>query len=353
MPKKTTTKAKPAETTTALANTEKRQITAIAKATKEAMDFVASLCPTLPQFYSQKDRAKLERFVNTAFVEIQRNPKLMNCDRLSMQIALERAASLKLEIGGGLQQCWLVPFRNNKKGITECQLIQGYRGKVLLVLRNSGGLVKSINAQHVREKDLFEYELGTKPFIRHIKADEPSPLCKAYAVAELTDGAIIFKVLLKREVMTSKKISKSSSSKDSPWNKDETEPGMWDKTAIHALAKVLPISSPEWGSALEFEMDTIDFGKLESKPQLPEGQAGNQQLEAALNAGDPERLTVEMAPDEEAPAPKKEEEPRQQFNPEECTYCNEKLDTETKSDGSVVGYCKNKKCDNWMRKVEI
>ena len=72
------------------------------------------------------------------------------------------AAQLGVEPNTALGQAYLIPYGN------QCQFQLGYKGMLDLAYRT--GEVRSITAEVVREGDVFEYELGLNPKLRHVPA---------------------------------------------------------------------------------------------------------------------------------------------------------------------------------------
>ena len=150
-----------------------------------------------------------------------------------------QAAQLGLE-PGLLGHCYLLPFKNNKKGITEVQFIIGYKGMIDLARRS--GQIQNIYAHAVYEKDEFEYELGLEPKLVHkpsMEADRGA-FVGAYAVAHFKDGGYQFEFMPKAEIEKRKGRSKTANSSYSPWATDYEE--MAKKTVIRHMWKYLPIS---------------------------------------------------------------------------------------------------------------
>lgn len=182
-----------------------------------------------------------DRMVRLAFTEFRQNTALLDCEPKSFVGAVIQASQLGLEIGRALGQVWLIPFRNNKTGQTECSFVLGYRGMIALALRS--GEVASIVAHAVHEGDHFEYELGLNEILSHKPSEDPDreakPITHVYAVAFRKDG-----VRPQFEVMTASQIEKvragSKSGNFGPW-KDHPEE-MSRKTAVRKLFKYLPIS---------------------------------------------------------------------------------------------------------------
>lgn len=186
-----------------------------------------------------------ERLLRIALTEVRKNPKLAECDTASFLGAIMQCAQLGLEPGGSMGHAYLIPFKNNRKGITECQFMIGYRGMIDLARRS--GQIVSISARTVHEGDEFYYCYGLDETISHV----PSPsgrgdLLFVYAVAKLKDGGVQFEVMSREEV---EEIRNSSQGyKQAVKYKDNSAPWiarfdeMARKTVIRKLFKYLPVS---------------------------------------------------------------------------------------------------------------
>lgn len=191
----------------------------------------------------------VDRFVRCLVTTMNRTPELANCDRQSVLAGAMTAAQLGLEIDPALGRAYLLPYRDKSKGMI-AQLIIGYKGYVDLAYRS--GQLSGMQAEAVYSKDEFEYEYGLIEKLRHVPSEEEDrgELKYAYAVAHLKNGGHVFRVLNRSDVMRHKKASKSAHSDYSPWNTNEAE--MWRKTAIRALASMMPLS-PELREAVAAE----------------------------------------------------------------------------------------------------
>lgn len=178
-----------------------------------------------------------DRMARIVLTECRKVPKLMNSDVKSLFGAVIQCAQLGLEPGGALGHAYLLPFDNRKKGITEVQVIIGYRGMIDLARRS--GQIVSISARIVREGDDFAYTYGLDESLRHIPTDnDNAPITHVYAVARLKDGGTQFEVLTRKQV--EKVRAGSRASNDGPWVTHFEE--MAKKTAIRRLFKMLPVS---------------------------------------------------------------------------------------------------------------
>lgn len=178
-----------------------------------------------------------DRMTRIVLTEIRKNPKLAGCETQSLLGAVMQAAQLGLE-PGLLGQCYLVPFRNNRKGITEVQFIIGYKGMVSLA-RRSGDVIQ-IQANTVFENDDFDYGYGTDGGLSHrpyLKGDRGDIKCY-YAYAKLRDGGEAYVVLSPHDV--EKVRSRSKSKDDGPWVTDYE--AMAHKSCVRQLFKWLPVS---------------------------------------------------------------------------------------------------------------
>jgi recombination protein RecT len=137
---------------------------------------------------------------------------------------------LGLELG---DQAYAVPYKGN------ASLIVGPRGLIALAYRS--GFVKSIVACSVFEPDMFEYELGDKPFIRHRKATEArrdAPITHAYSVIETTTEGTIREVLTREDLDYYRSFSKATGG---PW--ETNFEGMCRKTVLKRVLEYVPRSA--------------------------------------------------------------------------------------------------------------
>ncbi len=97
---------------------------------------------------------KPDSFVTSALTAIGSNELLKDADKTTVYTALMTAASMSLPINPNLGFAYLVPFKNNKKGVTECQFQMGYKGYIQLAQRS--GKYKGIGACAIYEGQLLE-----------------------------------------------------------------------------------------------------------------------------------------------------------------------------------------------------
>jgi len=202
----------------------------------------------------------------------RRTPDLLKCTPESLADAMMRCSELGLEPNG--RDVHLIPFRNNKAGTHEVQVITDYKG--LIKLAYQSGQVIAVFAKAVRANDHFDYRLGTENFIEHRPADVPDrgPLTHAWASAKLKAGGEPFVVLNASEIAQHQKTAKGMSRSDSPWTAHPDS--MWAKTALRELSKFIPLS-PQLERAVEFDTPAnpvieADFTAIED-PDPPQSKS--------------------------------------------------------------------------------
>lgn len=185
---------------------------------------------------------ELVRFTLNACVK---NPKLFECFQTAegtASVFLSIITSRIIEIPCDGIHGYLVPFfqsaYKDRPAAMICQFMPGYKGFVQLAYANSN--IASVNCAAVFEKDDFDFEYGTQPFLRHKPTNgESGSLAWAYAIIKTRSGHCEFRVLTAADVLKRKAVSKSSDK--GPWK--DWEPEMWAKTAFLSLAKVAPMGN--------------------------------------------------------------------------------------------------------------
>lgn len=216
------------------------------------------------------------QLIKIALNAAMRNSTLLQCDARSIVRAVMQGAELGLVPGSALNQAYLVPFKNKSNGTWEAQLIISAQGLAELAYRS--GMVTSITVECVYRGDVFEFEQGLNPKLRHIPAgetDDPKDITHAYTVVTLKDGAQVFKVMTRSQIDRIMKKSPSvKSGSMSPWTTDYEE--MARKTVAKNAFKYVPKSievakAAALDSAQQSEdWSDVEFEIPEAMPDLPE-----------------------------------------------------------------------------------
>ena len=217
-----------------------------------------------------------ERFARIALTSIERNPRLAECTPQSLFSCILQAAIVGLEVDNALGHAYLVPFRDTRRNIVLCTLILGYKGLVTLMHR--AGKVSTVEAHVVREGDVFEYEFGLTPKLKHCPLSEDGQITHSYAIVRFRDGGVQYDVMTRKGVEAIRNRSRASTS--GPWVTDYEE--MAKKCPLRRISKLVPMSAEE---ARTVAADELADAGLE---QTFEGLAGPPETEQLPSAIEPE-----------------------------------------------------------------
>lgn len=245
-----------------------------------------------------------ERLFQMAVSTINHDPKLGQCDIVTILSCLMKCSALGLEPSSvdGLGRAYILPFNNRKTKRMEATFILGYKG--MLDLARRSGEIADISARAVYEGDEFDYEFGLDERCRHVPRAEkrtPETLTHVYAVCHFKDGGHYLEVMTKAEVEA---IRKRSKAKDSgPWVTDYE--AMAKKTVVRRAFPYLPVSveaqmgaaSDETSGGYEGTIPQLDVTPLEVQPESAEATEEDSPSE------EPEK--AEAAPEGEAGAPRR------------------------------------------------
>jgi recombination protein RecT len=188
------------------------------------------------------DALPVDRLIRTVTIAVERNPRLLECDKQSLFNAAMSAAVLGLEVDGVTGQAFLIPFKNR------AQLVVGYRGLNTLAARAGITITGSV----VREGDVFDYDLG-EGWITH----KPIPgnknrIVAAWAKAAHSQRPSVVTVLGIDDLLAVKARSPGARRDDSPWNEPLIGfPAMCEKTAKRRLARSLPMNTMQTAARMD------------------------------------------------------------------------------------------------------
>lgn len=177
----------------------------------------------------------------TVLVEVYRawlnNKDIGECTQASIILAVSSAVQSGLQIGKTVH---LVPVnvKVSKKGEPDAwekrlQAWNDYKGDIELVIGAGGA--RHIEANPVFANDVFEFELGGEPFVKHRPPmKDRGALIGAYAVAWITP------VIKKIDVMPLAEVE-AIRAKSKQWaNLRECPPWYAVKSVLHRICKTLP-----------------------------------------------------------------------------------------------------------------
>lgn len=184
---------------------------------------------------------RVERFVQSVLVSVERLPILLECNRQSLFNAAMSAACLALPVDGVTGQSFIVPFKGR------AQLIIGFQGYNTLAARGSYAIVGDV----VREGDYFEIDKPNGVVIHKAVPNSKERVIAAWARARSNHLPAIAEVVYLDELLATRQRSPASRKPDSPWNDTEIGwPAMCGKTAKRRLKRSMPLGElPQFSMA--------------------------------------------------------------------------------------------------------
>jgi recombination protein RecT len=203
-----------------------------------------------------------DRIARLVMTEIRKNPKLAECTQESFAGALLTASALGLE--PGVQgESYLVPYKDSRRRVTECQLIVGYQGIVKLFWQHPRAA--RVDSQCVYANDDFGYTKGLRPelFHRAAQGDRGDPVAY-YAIVGIQGADPMW------DVFTPEQIAKLRRGKVGPKG-DIPDPERWmeRKTALKQVLKMAPKSTRLDLAIRSDEQGGSDLYKSQAMDSLP------------------------------------------------------------------------------------
>lgn len=211
---------------------------------------------------------------------------LYRCTETSLMLGVYAFAKLGLIPDNITGHGYLIPFRDNRRGVTEATVVIGYKGYLALAYRHPKFRGLSSPPTMVFQNDDFDFNMGTSRIAhrswRQVRGKESGPPIACYLRANIS-GSHVPTLMWADEIMSVKARVRS---KMSPWNdRDENvQYEMWKKTVIRRAAKTLPIEpgiNPELATASmideasESESPSVEQQRLlreDMSPGLAEGE---------------------------------------------------------------------------------
>lgn len=237
--------------------------TAVAPAKKPSTPAIPAALQDLAPYLTRPKQAfcaaggteqQFAREVNFAMQAMMNNSYLVTCaksDPDHLVEAIKNVGLTGLSLNPELRLGYLVPFKGKIK------FMSSYMGKVDILIRT--GVVKSIQAELVYEKDQFVYRKGVNATLEHtpdIFSKDRGELKGGYYIAVLANGQVQYDVMPESRIQEIKGRSEAvKSGKTSPWDTDFEE--MAKKTIINWAFKSLPKTgiSDDMLKTLEAEAD--------------------------------------------------------------------------------------------------
>lgn len=256
------------------------------------------------------------QFVTTLASIVNNNKLLQSVEPTSLMYCCVKAASMNLSVDPNLGHSYVIPYKNNKTGITEAQFQMGYKGFIQLALR-SGEFV-NINTTEIREGEIGKRNIVTGELEINDIADRMERKVVGYAAYfRLKNGfsKMLYMTVAEMEAHATRysqsyKLDKQYHKKASLWSTDFD--AMARKTVLkQLLSKFAPLSlDMQTATSLDQQAFTSENEThfVDNEQDMTSGVAGI----AAQAVADDDVVIVEETPQDEQKQPENESKEQQQ-----------------------------------------
>lgn len=161
---------------------------------KTMRDLLEKAAPDIEKALAGISGMTFERFQRICLTAWNINPKLKETSPMSFLAAVIQSAQLGLEPNTPLNQACIIPYKKKAKFIIE------YKGLLTLLYRS--GEVRMVEGRTVYQKDEFDYQYGTNPYLYHKPTTELSRgnVKAYYTIITFTNGAKDFLVMFPDQI---------------------------------------------------------------------------------------------------------------------------------------------------------
>lgn len=234
------------------------------KSTIKKQDVSSKVGNSIELMFNRPDvRAKFEKvlnersnqFVASVLSIVKSDALLSGCSPMSVVSSAMQAAILDLPIDKNLGYAYIIPYTNEKKGISEAQLQISYKGYIQLALR-SKQYVK-MNAIPIYDGELISFNRLTEDLVLDYEKKRSEEIIGYAAYFELKDGFKKTSYWTKEQVKEyAEKHSKSYQKGNKIWQKDFN--AMACKTVLKPILTRYGILSIEMQQAIKKDIDMIN-----------------------------------------------------------------------------------------------
>jgi len=278
---------------------------------------------------SMLGKKKVEGFKVSVLNILKNNQMLIDAEPTSVLFAAATAASLDLPVNENLGYAYIVPFRDNKAGVTKAQFQIGQKGIRQLALRS--GQFKHINETDVREGELLSRDFLTGEikfeWIQNAQERSTKKVIGYVSFFELTNGfKSTFYMSIEEVEEHAKTYSQTYKRGFGVW-KDKFNAMALKTVSKLNLSKNAPLSI-EMQSAITRDqsvIEDVDHEEYIDNPQIPSGEQAMQnqmkELESKLKKEEPKKK-----PEPKKEEPKKKEDKRESPKQEPKEESKEKIE---------------------------
>ena len=200
---------------------------------------------------------KKASFVNNITALVSNNATLQVCKPDTLMFAALKATALDLPLEQSLGFAYVLPYKDNKAGVTLAQFQMGYKGFVQLALRT--GQFKTLNATEVHEGELVDEDFVTGE-LTFKKADnrESLPVIGYVAYFKLLNGFEKYLYMTAAEMKAhALRFSQTYKRGYGLWTDKDMFNSMAKKTVLKLLISKYAPLSVEMQSALKIDQAVI------------------------------------------------------------------------------------------------
>lgn len=207
-------------------------------------------------------------FISSVVSATQQNKLLAIADPMTVLSSAVMAATLDLPVNASLGFAHLVPYKDNKSGVTRCQFQMGWKGFVQLAMRS--GQYKNIGAEKLYDGELRSWNRITGEIDVDLSGKKSDNIVGYVAFFRLINGFEKFFYMTKEEVEKhGKRYSKSYGKDYGPWATNFDAMAL--KTCIKLLLSKWGILSIEMQRAIGADQGVIqDVDSAQDKESLPQ-----------------------------------------------------------------------------------
>lgn len=245
---------------------------------------------------------KKASFVNNLTALVSNNAALQVCKPDTLMFASLKATALDLPLDQNLGFAYVLPYRDNKKGVTLAQFQMGYKGFVQLALRT--GQFKTLNATDVREGELIgeDFVTGDLTF-KKAENRESLPVIGYVAYMRLLNGFEKYLYMTVAE-MKAHALRYSQTYKNKFGNWVENFDAMAKKTVIKLLLSKYAPLSVEMRDAIKADQSVLnDKGDTTYVDNTPDDQPQPEVSETAKEKAKKVKEKVEAMKARQAETP--------------------------------------------------
>jgi recombination protein RecT len=261
-----------------------KQVTGIEKKPQSPQDVISGMIKAeMPRIQRLiQNPTMTQRFGQLAMMEIRRNPKLFECDPMSILACLMTSASLGLQLGVG-GQAYLIPFKG------ECTFVPGWKGLMSLMHRTKAA---DVWTDVVRDGDYFKAYYGSRPGIEHEKkGSRADKVTHFYACGKVRGAEYpVIDVWSMEEILEHRSRFNKSGDKHYSYKSPEGMEAYGRKIPLLQVLKYMPVSF-EMEQAADLDA-AAEMGTQRIRP--------NDVIEGVMGAELPPAVTADPTPYDQA-----------------------------------------------------